>query len=83
MISAKGKHPKSSTGKRMKMGKDGKRRSSGKYSGTNAEILYLLEYGSPRIPASHAIETANENAEDEILQLEADAWDEHLKSLGL
>ena len=67
----------------MKKGKDGKRRSSGTYSGTNAEVLYYLEYGTPRIDASHAIEITNEQAEEEILQIEANAWDEHLKSLGL
>lgn len=83
VISAKGKHPGTGTGKRMKKGKDGKRRPSGNYSGTNAEVLYYLEYGTPRIAATHAIEITNDEAEDEVVRLQAEAWDEHLKSLGL
>lgn len=82
-IYAKGKHPGSSTGKRMKKERNGKRRSSGSYQGTNAEILYILEYGSPRIKARHAIETANENSYDEFLEYAAKGWDEYLKSKGL
>ena len=50
-IAPAGQHPRSTTGKRMKKDKSGKRRSSGSYTGSNAEILYILENGSPRIPA--------------------------------
>lgn len=82
VVLPKGKHS-DKTGKRFKKGKDGKRRSSGRYDGSNAELLYILEYGSPRIPASHVIETTNEKAEDEIFQIEAEAWSDYLSSLGL
>lgn len=82
-ISPEGKHPGSSTGKRKKRNKFGKAVSSGSYSGTNAEVLYILEYGSPRIAASHTIETTNDQAESEVLQLELEAWDSLLNSKGL
>ena len=81
-IEPKGKHPGSSTGKRMKK-EGGKRRSSGSYSGSNAEIAYILEYGSPRIPATHWMETANEGAEEEMAAAMESAWDDYLTSLGL
>lgn len=81
-ISPKGKHPRSSAGKRMKK-ENGKRRSSGRYSGTNAEVAYILEYGSPRIPASHWMEQANEEAEDDIERIQQEAWDDLLTKKGL
>lgn len=83
LITPQGKHPNSSTGKRKKRNRAGKAVSSGSYSGTNAEVLYILEHGSPRIKASHVIEITNEQAEEEVLQIEVDAWDSLLKSKGL
>ena len=77
-IYPKGKHPGSSTGKRR-----GKRRSNGRYSGSNAEIGYILEYGSPRIAASHWMENANEEAESEIIALQQEAWNDLLTKKGL
>jgi hypothetical protein len=78
VISPSGKHPKSTTGDRHSKG-----RSNGHYSGTNAEILYILEYGSPRIPARHVIETANEEAEEEAYAAIGDAWNAYLTSKGV
>lgn len=77
-IYLKGKHPGSSTGKRK-----GKRRSNGKYSGTNAEIGYILEYGSPRIAATHWMENANEEAADEVIAAEEAAWNDLITEKGL
>ena len=77
-IYLKGKHRGSSMGKRMKNG-----RSSGKYSGTNAEVGYVLEYGSPRIAARHWMETANEETMDEVIEIQQDAWNEMLEKKGL
>lgn len=77
-IFPKGKHRGSSTGKRK-----GKRRSNGKYSGTNAEVAYILEYGSPRISATHWLENANEEAEDEVISAQQAAWDELITKKGL
>ena len=77
-IFPKGKHRGSSTGKRR-----GKRRSNGKYSGTNAEVAYNLEYGSPRITATHWLENANEEAEDEVVSAQQAAWDDLLTKKGL
>lgn len=77
-IFPKGKHRGSSTGKRMKKG-----RSSGKYSGTNAEVAYILNYGSPRINATHWLENANEEAESEVIAAGQNAWNSLLEQKGL
>lgn len=77
-IFPKGKHPGSSTGKRMKKG-----RSSGKYSGSNAEVAYILEYGSPRIAATHWLENANEESADELTETMQSAWNDLLTEKGL
>ena len=77
-IFPKGKHRGSTTGKRK-----GKRRSNGSYSGTNAEVAFILEYGSPRIEATHWLETANEEAADEVATAQQEAWDDLLKKKGL
>ena len=78
-IAPKGKHPSSSTGKRKR--KDG--RSNGRYSGTNAEVAYILEYGSPRIRATHWLETTNEEAADEVVGLQQEAWNKLIAEKGL
>ena len=78
-IYLKGKHPGSGTGKRKR--KNG--RSNGKYSGSNTEVGYILEVGSPRIPARHWMESANEEAEEEVIAAEQAAWDELMKKKGL
>ena len=77
-IFPKGKHPGSSTGKRMKKG-----RSSGKYSGSNAEVAYILNYGSPRIAATHWLENANEESADELTETMQSAWNDLLTEKGL
>ena len=50
---------------------------------TNAEVAYVLEYGTPRMSARHWMETANEEASDEVVAAEAAVWDDYLKSLNL
>lgn len=77
-IFLKGKHPGSGTGKRR-----GKRRSNGRYSGTNAEVGYILEHGSPRIAATHWMENANEEAEEDVVAAQQEAWNELLTQKGL
>lgn len=77
-IFLKGKHPGSSTSKRR-----GKRRSNGKYSGTNAEVGYILEYGSPRIAATHWMENANEDAAAEVASAQQEAWNALMEKKGL
>ena len=74
----KGKHRGSSTGKRK-----GKRGSNGKYSGTNAEVAYILNYGSPRIRATHWLDNANEEAEEEMIASQQEAWSALLEEKGL
>lgn len=77
-IFLKGKHRGSSTGKRRHKG-----RSGGKYSGTNSEVGYILNYGSPRIGATHWLENANEEAEDEVIAAQQEAWNDLLNKKGL
>ena len=79
----KGKHPGSSTGKRKKRDANGKVIESGKYSGTNAEVAYILEYGSPRIAPRHWLESANEASEDEVVETMQNAWDDLITQKGL
>lgn len=55
----------------------------GGYKKTNAEVAYVLEYGTPRMDATHWMETANEEATDSVTEAEAAVWDEYLKSLNL
>ena len=80
-IFPKGKHRGSSTGRRKR--RNGRAGSNGKYSGTNAEVAYILNYGSPRIDATHWLEIANEEAEDEVIAAEQEAWSGVLDKKGL
>ena len=65
------KHPKSVSGKRRPRSQG---KSHGNYSGTNAEIGYILEYGSARIPGRHWIEAAIREAEKKIYAVMEEAW---------
>jgi len=78
-VSSYGKRKKGYTGKR----KDKRGRSKGSYSGTNTELLYLLEYGTPRMKAYHPIETAENEADEAVTAAMAEAWDEYLTSKNL
>lgn len=78
-IGPTGKRPKAFTGKRKK--KDGK--SHGSYQGTNAEVAYFLEYGSPRMGARHWMETALEQYGEEANAAMAAKWEEVLQSKGV
>lgn len=78
-VAPKGKHPGSGTGRRKR--RNG--RSNGKYSGTNAEIAYILNFGSPRIAATHWLDNANDEAADEIVAIEQQQWDELITQKGL
>ena len=47
------------------------------------EIAWILNYGSPRIAATHWLENANEEAEDEVIETQQAAWDELVTKKGL
>ena len=65
-------------------GRSHKRKRHGLTAGTtNQEVGYYLEYGTPRMPASHWMERANEKATDETNAAMEKAWDELLTSKGL
>lgn len=75
-ITPKGKRKNAYTGRRKTHG-------GGTYQGTNAEVAYVLEYGTPRMAATHWMETTNEEAGDSVVAAEAAVWDDYLKSLNL
>lgn len=50
---------------------------------TYPELGFLLEFGTPRMKATHWMENANEQSEDEVTAAMFRAWDEHLKELNL
>lgn len=75
IVGATGKHPKSTTGKR--------RKGKGHYEGTNAEILYLLNYGSDRIDASHVFDDTLEQQSEAMTAAMQAAFDEIITSKGL
>lgn len=49
----------------------------------NEELAYLLEYGTPRIAATHWMESANEQSADEIHSIIEAEHDKLLKKKGL
>lgn len=55
----------------------------GSASGSSmAEIGYYLEYGTPRMKATHWMEASNEQSMAEFDAAMERAWDEHLKRAG-
>lgn len=50
---------------------------------TYPELGFLLEYGTPRMKASHWMENANEEAAEDVHNAVAQAWDEHLRKMNL
>ncbi len=65
-------HPKATQGKRKSRGPKG---GGGSYAGTNAEVGWILEYGSSRIPGRHWMETACTEADEEIHAMLEAAFD--------
>lgn len=57
--------------------------AAGHYSGTNTELLYMLENGTPRMRAYHPVETAEKESEEEVFAAFSKGWDEYLKSKNL
>lgn len=47
------------------------------------DVGYYLEYGSPRMAATHWMEYAVEEAEEEVLAAMQAEWDKHLTEIGL
>ena len=82
-IALKGKHPGTGTGVRMKKDKNGKRRKSGRYSGTNAEVGYYLNFGTFRIAATHWFDNTSDKVEPEVQQKLEDGWNAYLDSQGV
>ena len=73
-------HPKSTQGKRKPRAQGG---GGGNYAGTNAEVGYILEYGSVRIPARHWMETACSETEEQLYNTLEAGWDETITAAGL
>lgn len=72
--SIKSKRKGSGTDAAVVIAPTGKRRGGE----TNMTVAYILEYGSPRIPASHWMEEANEAAAEEALREMTEAWNLHV-----
>ena len=73
------KHPHSTASKRKPRAQGG---GGGHYGGTNAEVAYIQEYGTVRIPGKHFMEHAEEDSEEEILAVMADAFGRLLDRLS-
>ena len=58
-----------------------KTKRMGKYKKYNSEVAYVLEYGTPRMDATHWMETANEEAADAVIDAESKAFDDFLDSV--
>lgn len=83
-----GKHKGGRLTRRSRAGGEGRRyakhnRRVSSTSLTNAELGYLLEFGTPRIKATHWMENTNETVEDEIQEIIDDGFTEVLKKKGL
>ena len=74
------RHPKATQGKRKPRAQGGGGRN---FAGTNAEVGWILEYGSVRIPARHWMETACTETEEQLYQTLEAGWDETLTAAGL
>lgn len=75
-----GQHPKATQGKRKPRAQGGR---GGSYAGTNAEVGWILEYGTSRIPGRHWMETACTEAEEDLLGLLESAWSAWLDASGM
>lgn len=78
-VSPQGTHSRTNKGLRKRK-KTGTKR---KYRNSNAEIAFILEYGSPRIAARHWMENANEKAEPEVAEAMETAFGDVLRKKGL
>lgn len=83
-----GKHKGGNLGARSRAGSSDRRyakhnRDAKARSISNAELAYFLEFGTPRISATHWMENANEEFEDTVQQIIEDEFDKMLKSKGL
>ena len=68
-----GQHPHASHGKRKPRAQGG---GGGHYAGTNAEIGWILEYGTSRIPGRHWMEQALQEHEAEVVETMEAGWSE-------
>ena len=49
---------------------------------TTMDVAYYLEYGTPRMAATHWMEYANEEAEEPSREAMQEAWNKHLEDCG-
>ena len=82
------KHPKSTTGKRHRRDRVATKRkprtgTAGSYAGTNAEVGWILEYGTSRIPGKHWMETACAETEEQLYQMLEQGINDYLNKVGL
>lgn len=88
IVGPTGKHKGSSRAARSRAGSKSRRyakhnRDAKATAISNAELAYLLEFGTPRIAATHWMENANKEIEDEIQQMIEDEFHKLLDRKGL
>lgn len=88
IVGPKGKHKKGKRAARSRAGSSDQKyakhnREAKATAISNAELAYLLEFGTPRIAATHWMENTNEAVEDEIQGILDDGFTEVLKKKGL
>lgn len=77
-VSSYGKRKNGYTKKRMSGGQ-----SKGSYQGTNEEVLYLLEYGTPRMRPRSPLSKIASSAADPVTDAMDEALGEYLASKGV
>lgn len=88
IVGPKGKHKGSKRAARSRAGSSERRyakhnRDAKATTIANAELAFLLEFGTSRIDATHWMENTNEAVEDEIQGIIDDGFTEVLKKKGL
>ena len=88
MVKPFGSHKGGAYARRSRAGSSSRKyakhgRSVAKEAISNEELGYLLNYGAPRISATHWMENANDSAESEIQDIVENNFDELLKRKGL
>lgn len=87
-VGPKGKHKGSKRAARSRAGDSSRKyakhnRTARATAISNAELGYLLEYGTPRIAATHWMENANEEIENDIQQSIEEEFDKLMGSKGM
>ena len=72
-------------GKHKREGRYNGKAAAGSYQGSNTELIYFLEYGTPRMSAKHPLEKTAAKVDEgtEFEDAIMEGWDEYLKFKNL